>query len=270
MGDEPAGRQSYGWALAFAFLKILPVILFTLVAGPIQAVLVRFGAHRGARLLPPIWHRLALCVLGVRVHVEGEPLADGPVLLTGNHISWLDIPILTSVAPMRFISKDDVAGWPVVSWLAAMQRTLFVSRTRRQKTAETTADMREALAEGDRLVLFPEGTSSDGGQVLPFRSALLGAVTGEAASIAIQPFTLAYVRQSGLPVGRGERAMLGWYGDLDLLPSFLHVLHGGVLDVVLVLGPPRTLEAMGGRKKAASHLETEVRRTLAHRLRSGT
>ena len=273
--DKPPG----GLSIAVALIKIAPVLLMVALMGPVQALIVRLAPPRWMSVLPVLSHRLALRVLGVRVHVEGEPLATGPVLLAGNHVSWLDIPILGSIAPLRFVSKDDVADWPVISWLAVLQRTVFVSRTRRQETARTMAQMRDVLADGDRLVLFPEGTSSDGGQVLPFRSALLGAVTGdestkeaggEASGIPVQPFALAYVRRGGLPIGRGERAMLGWYGDLDLLPSFLHIIHGGVLDVAVVFGTPRTVAAMGGRKKAASLLEAEVRRNLARRLRSGT
>ncbi|MGD1886678.1 MAG: lysophospholipid acyltransferase family protein [Cohaesibacteraceae bacterium] len=267
--DTAADSGPSRLSIAFALIKLTPVILMVIFLGPVHLLVMRFAPHRWTFFLPRLWHKLVLWVLGVRVHVEGEPLANGPVLLTGNHVSWLDIPILGSIAPLRFISKDDVADWPIIGWLITFQKTLLVSRTRRQDTARTMAEMREALAEGDRLVLFPEGTSSDGGQVLPFRSALLGAVTGDETSIAIQPFALAYVRQGGLPIGRGERALLGWYGDLDLLPSFLHIIHGGVVDVAVVFGEPRTLEAMGGRKKAAPLLEADVRRSLARRLRSG-
>jgi 1-acyl-sn-glycerol-3-phosphate acyltransferase len=167
----------------------------------------------------------------------------------------------------RFISKDDVADWPVFGTLARLQNTLFVSRTRKTDTGKMADTMRQALADGDRLVLFAEGTTSDGGQVLPFRPALLGALVDDAKDVMVQPFTIAYLRRDGLPISRGQRATLGWYGDLDLLPSLLDIIHGGPLDVVMVLGEPMNVAELGGRKRAAKAMEQEVRQTLAMKLR---
>jgi hypothetical protein len=83
----------------------------------------------------------------------------------------------------------------------------------------------------------------------------------------VQPFTIAYLRRDGLPISRGQRATLGWYGDLDLLPSLLDIIHGGPLDVVMVLGEPMNVAELGGRKRAAKAMEQEVRQTLAMKLR---
>jgi 1-acyl-sn-glycerol-3-phosphate acyltransferase len=119
--------------------------------------------------LPIAFHAVALWCMGVRVRFEGAKLAKGPVVLAGNHVSWLDIVMIGARGRFRFISKDDVADWPVFGTLARLQNTLFVSRTRKTDTGKMADTMRQALADGDRLVLFAEGTTSDGGQVLPFR-----------------------------------------------------------------------------------------------------
>ena len=266
------GKDSEGpsrWAVAGALVKMLPLILCLALLGPVQWLANRFGWTLLSRRLPIVFHRIALACLDVRVRREGAPLAGGPMLLVGNHVSWLDIVMLSAVTPVRFISKDDVAGWPVFGTLARLQNTLFVSRTKRSDTAKMTAAMRAAFTANDRLVLFAEGTTSDGNQVLAFKPALLGAMIGEAADVPIQPFTLAYLRQDGLPLSLGQRAALGWYGDLDLVPSLLDIIHGGPLTVALVMGEPCSMAKLGGRKQAAATLHAEVRQTLARRLRQG-
>lgn len=261
------GQTSQRQLIVGAILKMLPLILTLLLLAPVQWLANRVRLRAISRTLPLIFHRVALWCLGVTVTLEGEPLQGGPVLLIGNHISWLDTLMLSSVAPVRFVSKDDVASWPVFGTLARLQNTLFVSRTRRSETAKMTDMMRDVLARKDRLVVFAEGTTSDGGQVLPFRTALLGALVGDAQAVPIQSITICYLRRDGLPIALSERSDIGWYGDLDLLPSLLDIIHGGPMKVSLVLGKPQTMVELGDRKQAARTLQTEVARTLSKRLR---
>lgn len=267
MADLHPGERPRTWDIVRAAIKMIPLIVALIVLAPLQwlANLLRLKAISSR--LPIAFHAIALWCMGVRVRFEGEALAKGPVVLAGNHVSWLDILMIGARGRFRFISKDDVADWPVFGTLARLQNTLFVSRTRKTDTGKMTDTMREALADGDRLVLFAEGTTSDGGQVLPFRPALLGALVDDAKDVMVQPFTIAYLRRDGLPISRGQRATLGWYGDLDLLPSLLDIIHGGPLDVVMVLGKPMNVAEIGGRKRAAKAMEEDVRQTLAIKLR---
>ena len=267
MSAPQPGERPGTWDIVRATIKMLPLIIALIVLAPIQAIANALGLKAVSARLPIAFHAVALWCMGVRVHQEGAKLASGPVVLAGNHVSWLDIVMIGASGRFRFISKDDVATWPVFGTLARLQNTLFVSRTRRTDTGKMTEDMRQALKDGDRLVLFAEGTTSDGGQVLPFRPALLGALVGDARDVMVQPFTIAYMRRDGLPISLGQRAMLGWYGDLDLLPSLLDIIHGGPLDVAFILGEPKNVADLGGRKLAAKALEDEVRRTLALKLR---
>ncbi|MBV6656456.1 MAG: 1-acyl-sn-glycerol-3-phosphate acyltransferase [Devosiaceae bacterium] len=258
--------------LAWAAIRLLPLVAVFVVIAPLQWLANLLGWRVVSGALPVAFHKTALWCLGVRVRVEGAPLATGtalpgPALMVGNHVSWLDIVILGSLMPVRFVSKDDVAQWPVLGTLAKLQNTLFVSRTKRQATGQMADAMQDALNAGDRVIFFPEGTSSDGGQVLPFLSSLFGAVMGPGGQAQVQPFVLAYLRRDGLIITRGERATLGWYGDLDLLPNLLEILLGGPLDVSVILLEPRAPETLGDRKQMARSLEADVRRTLANRLR---
>ena len=122
-----------------------------------------------------------------------------------------------------FVAKKEVAGWPIFGWLAKLQRTVFIDRERRHRTGAATQEIAERLIGGDAVVLFAEGTSSDGNRVLPFRSALIGAVHHAIGSsthherVTVQPLSLAYVDLNGLPLGRAFRSRVAWYGDADLI-----------------------------------------------------
>ena len=166
MAELQVGERPKPWDIARAVFKMLPLVMVLVVLGPFQWLANLLGLKQVASRLPIVFHATALWCMGVRVHREGADFAKGPVVLAGNHVSWLDIVMIGALGRVRFISKDDVAEWPVFGTLARMQNTLFVSRTRRTDTGKMTDAMRQALADGDRLVLFAEGTTSDGGQVL--------------------------------------------------------------------------------------------------------
>jgi 1-acyl-sn-glycerol-3-phosphate acyltransferase len=154
-----------GTLLAGFFALTLPLM-------PVQALLLRLGS-RGKR--PPLrhfpnWYHRTLCrLLGVRLHVDGALTPGTPTLLLSNHVSWLDIPVLSAMAPVSFVAKREVGTWPLVRTLARLQRTVFVDRERRLTVGVTTSEIEERLSAGDAVVLFAEGTSNDGNRVLPFR-----------------------------------------------------------------------------------------------------
>ena len=120
---------------------------------------------------------------------SGAPMRDRAVLYVSNHVSWADILVIGSVAPVAFVAKREVASWPLVGITAKIQRTVFVDRTRRHQAAEAVADIVKRLKDGVSVVLFAEGTSSDGNRVLPFRSALLGAVEEASAHRWQHPYS---------------------------------------------------------------------------------
>lgn len=218
----------------------------------------------------PGWGRLAtgyyrfLCkLLRVRVHVEGDLLRDRPVLLVGNHTSWADILTIGSVAPVAFVAKKEVRAWPIVGPVAELQKTVFVDRERRQKTGTAIASMVERLAHHVPVVLFAEGTSNDGNRVLPFRSALIGAVRDAAGAtaeqLAVQPMSVCYTNARGIPLGRIGRPLVAWYGDLDLMPHLKRFIDAGPFDCVISFGEPIAADAALDRKAVTRLLEQSVR-----------
>ena len=149
-----------------ATLVLLSFASLTIPLMPVQQLFVWFWP-RMARAFPMHYHRLVLRLLDVRVNINGEVLKQGPAIFATNHVSWLDIVILSSVAPVSFIAKRDVKAWPFFGTLARLQRTVFVDRDRRPTTASSRDEMRVRLQAGDMLVLFAEGTSGDGTRVCP-------------------------------------------------------------------------------------------------------
>src|SRR4029077_17442171 len=149
------------------------IAVVTAVLLPFQWIAVKLGLPLRRRI-PVLFHRMMCAILGVRVRVIGRKMPEQPLLIVANPVSWLDISVITAVAPVVFVAKQEVACWPLLGLLARLQRTVFVDRTRRHKTRDVNAEIAQRLAEGDPVVLFGEGTSSDGNRVLPFRSALIG------------------------------------------------------------------------------------------------
>jgi len=132
-------------------------------------------------------------------------------LIVANHTGWLDIVIFSAVMPLSFVAKSEVGTWPFFGTLARLQRTVFVERVRRSQTGAARDTIRERLLAGDALVLFPEGTSSDGNAVLGFKSALLGAaeaVMANARHVTVQPVSTAYLASNGMPLGREGRPFM--------------------------------------------------------------
>jgi lyso-ornithine lipid O-acyltransferase len=244
-------------------LVLLGFAGLTLPLMPLQQIFVWTGS-RLARTFPMHYHRMVARILGVKVKVEGELSRDGPLLIASNHVSWLDIVILSSVAPLSFIAKKEVNGWPFFGALARLQRTVFVDRERRHKTHEVRDEIGERLQAGDILVLFSEGTSGDGASVLPFKSALFAAA--EKNGVKVQPLSIAYRGHRNLPMTRRLRPFYAWYGGMELPPHLWAALKTGPIEVSVVCHAPLAAKDLGGRKQLAKTAETQVRRGLASAL----
>lgn len=248
---------------ARAALILATLVIATPPLMAVQWLLVRTSAPL-ARALPRSYHRFVTRLLGLRIKVVGTRVDKGPCLVAANHSSWLDIVVLSAIAPLSFVSKREVGSWPIFGSFARLQRTVFIDRDRRHATSAFKTEMQARLASGDTLVLFPEGTSTDGNRVLPFKSALMSAaeMTVDGRSVPVQPVTVAYTGLYGVPMGRETRPHFTWYGDMELAPHLWRALKLGPVDVTVVLHDPVTVDVLGGRKDLARHCETRVRQGL--------
>jgi 1-acyl-sn-glycerol-3-phosphate acyltransferase len=253
-----------------AILRLSLLALGTLALVPAQLLVMRLLPSRSA-MLPLLFHRLTCRCLGVRRQVRGAPPPPGSSgLIVANHVSWLDISVLGAERPVCFVAKSEVSGWPVIGFLASLQRTVFIDRSRRSATAEVAQQMGARLTDGQAVVLFAEGTTGDGTRLLPLRSSLLGAAhealgkgaaeaDGE-ADIAIYPLTISYTGFHGMAGGRFERSTLAWYGDTELAPHLKTVLAMGAIDVELVWGEPIAMGRKTSRKAATRLAEAAIRK----------
>ncbi|WP_421994772.1 lysophospholipid acyltransferase family protein [Reyranella sp.] len=239
--------------------RLLAYLLLTLAALPIYLLALMLRIRPVIRWMPVGYHRLVCVILGIRVRVHGKRSDVTPTLYVCNHVSYLDIEVLGGLIPGSFVAKAEVATWPFFSTLAKAQRTIFIER-RSGKTSNSRDEMMRRLNTGDNLMLFPEGTSSDGTRVLPFRSALFGVaqLRHEDAPIAVQSVAIAYTRLDGIPLGRYWRPLFAWFGDLDLVPHLWQMVCLGETEAIVTFFPPVDIEALGDRKKLAEYCFREV------------
>ncbi|UGV25450.1 1-acyl-sn-glycerol-3-phosphate acyltransferase [Rhodopseudomonas boonkerdii] len=257
-------------------LVAVALTMFTMIVllAPLQLISIAFG-WRLQQVIPHIFHTVLCAVIGIRIHEVGERSRTAPLLILANHASWLDILVIGAKTPVVFVAKSEIAKWPLFGWLARMQRTIFVERERRQSTGATAREIGDRMVSGDAVVLFAEGTSSDGIRVLPFRSALVGSVhhaLGESMhhdEVVVQPMSLAYVGFGGLPVGRALHQRIAWYGDVDLIPHLVGILTSGAIDVTVTWGEAVAYDISADRKRIARDAENAVRQMTTAALRAG-
>jgi 1-acyl-sn-glycerol-3-phosphate acyltransferase len=216
-----------------AVRRMAMIILWTLLALPIQAVLMAIPG-RGNILFGRFYWRTVAWLMGLKIQVLGTPARGRSVLYVSNHSSWLDVVVLGATLDGCFVAKQEVGAWPVVGWVARLGRSVFVSRNRTQTKGEAGV-IRERLGTGDSVILFPEGTTSDGGRVLPFRSAFLS-VADHARTV--QPVSVVFDRLGGLPTCRRDRPLFAWYGDMDIGSHFWRLARRSKARATVVLHHP--------------------------------
>lgn len=199
--------------------------------------------------------RGAMVLMGMRLTRSGTPL-DGPGAYVANHTSWLDIFVLNSARPLVFVSKSEVAGWAGIGWLARGTGTVFISRDRRA-APEQTALLTDRLRGGTRLLFFPEGTSTDGRQVLAFKTTLFAPFFEKDLrdTLRVQPVSVVY----HAPPGEDDR-FYGWWGNMGFGPHLLATLAAkqpGAVDVLY--HPPLNVADFPDRKTLAAVAEDAVR-----------
>jgi 1-acyl-sn-glycerol-3-phosphate acyltransferase len=237
LGERPLGGR------VRAIRRLIAILLWTAIAIPIQAVLLWLPGS--AKLLFARFYHRTLCrLIGLRLQVLGEAARGRPVLFVSNHSSWLDILVLGAVLEAAFVAKTEVGTWPLIRTVARLGRTVFVSRRRSGTRGEADA-IRERLAAGDSLVLFPEGTTSDGARVLPFRSAFLSVA---ADARVVQPVSVVFDRLGGLPACRRDRPLFAWYGDTDIATHFWRLARRSSARATVVLHEPLDPASFPDRK----------------------
>jgi len=257
----PVAVGAAGWLRAAARGATLSLVVF---AGLALTLLLRmierplFGLRRP--VTPAITVavcRAALAILGIGVATTGRPMPHAGAVVA-NHCSWLDIFVLNARKRIYFVAKAEVAGWAVIGWLARATGTVFIRRDR-AAAADQAALLRARLRAGHRLLFFPEGTSTDGRRVLPFKTTLFAAFfEADLPDLHVQPVTVAY----SAPPGRGP-AFYAWFAEMEFVPHLLQVLAapaGG--RVTVTYHAPLRVADHASRKSLARTAEAQVRAAL--------
>lgn len=232
---------------------------------PLYLAAFPFG-NRARRLFSKPFYRTCVALTGLRLDRRGLPAAKPGTLYVANHASYLDIPVLAALIDGRFVAKAEVRGWPLFGFLATIGRTIYVSRQTSQVTRERLAIARN-LADGEAVILFPEGSSSDGSRVLPFRTGLLSAAHLDTElDVMVQPISIAY----GPAIDQNARDRYAWYGDMDMLPHLLALFAAKQRVAVEVrFHAPRRASEFADRRALARWAETAVAGGLAAALNAG-
>lgn len=239
---------------AARIVRIVAVVAYGLGLGVGFAISDRLGvpgaAARRQRWTRAFMRRLS-AALPFKVLVQGD-IPQRPMLWVSNHVSWTDIAVLGQLAPLSFLSKAEVRGWPIAGWLAQQAGTLFIRRGAND-SQRLRRDMALRLADGHGLVIFPEGTTTDGRSLRTFHGRLLACAAD--AGVAVQPVALRYVRN-----GEAD-AIAPFIGDDDLLCHLLRLLRGDISEVQVHLLAP--IETSGIERAALAYQAQEaVRRAL--------
>lgn len=248
-----------------AALKIILFLLWCLLCAPAQFVYLLLVKGRSAYTLPYIWQRGVCRIFGIKVVVSGAPISSAQTVFCSNHISYLDIPVIGSVLKASFVAKGEVESWPVFGFLSKLQQTIFISRKR--SDAHRAGEQIEAnLKQGKNIIIFPEGTSSDGSNVLAMKAALFAPLAGLENTV-IQPFTIrisAVDKHGVADNGRAQalRDLYAWYGDMELAPHlWAFAQHRGAV-IELVFHAPIAADGGADRKALAALCEEKIRNPL--------
>lgn len=220
-----------------AAVRLLVYLSWTFLLIPVQAVALAAGFDF-ARRLPRFYHRVCCRLLGLDVARTGEIAPRRPILFVSNHTSYLDIAVLASLIDVSFVAKAEIARWPLFGLLAKLQRSVFIER-RASHSRRHRDEIGARLDRGDALVIFPEGTTSDGNRVMPFKSALFAVAerTARGGPLTVQPISIAYVRLDGMPIGREWRPYCSWYGAMELPGHLWRVLGLGRITIEVRFHP---------------------------------
>jgi 1-acyl-sn-glycerol-3-phosphate acyltransferase len=266
-GDGPKSWDSFTWegaerepvpekTISHKLRGVLRLLAFTLMTIGLLPIffIARALSKTADRRVVGWWCRAGARLNGLRFRIKGECMQFGGALLV-NHMSWIDILAVGAVAPVHFVSKAEVAAWPLLGWIGKISNTVFIERRRTAAKAQQSV-LSDRMNSGQLLCLFPEGTSTDGRRVLPFRSSLfrvfLTDKDNERITIALQPVSLYYVPDDGLPP-----TFFCWWGDCGLKEHIWDVSCLGSGEVRIYFHDPIDPECFSDRKVLA-HTATEV------------
>ncbi len=219
---------------------------------------LKLDALRGR--LAQLFYIGCTAIIGLRVQVEGKVSRERPLMLVSNHTSYVDVFVIGRLAPLSFMPKKDVRSWPVIGFLCVLADCVFVERVRSEMAA-ATEEVRQRLSNGKIVCLFPEGTTSDGYHIKPFKSGFLS--LAETLQLPVQPASIAYTHIGREPMTPARCEEVAWVGDATFFGHFWHLMTLPYVRVKVVLHPVKTIAEFGNRKALTQACEVEIKQHVA-------
>ena len=256
--DIDAPLPTPGVARALAYVRsavfLMSAIFILAVLGPMLLLRMETAPVRIA------YFRFIARLIGLKLVTSGRPTELRPTLFVCNHISYLDIVALGATVKAEFVSRADLADWPLFGVMAKTGSTVFIDR-RRRTTGDARDQMKERISRHRALIMFPESTSGNGNYLLPFKSALFTVAESEiegGGKVVVQPISIAYTRINGMPIGIGWRSYWAWFGDMTLMPHLWSLLQLGRTTIEVVFHDAVRAEDFKDRKALASHCQAVI------------
>ena len=246
--------------LVRAIVRLFLLAVMTILVVGFQHILFIFHRGKFSYIVPQWWQSGARCILGVKVVLEGKPCHKSQALYVGNHLSYIDIPLVGSFVRGSFVARGDLSGWPLLGQMALAQQTVFISRKREDAVAGKDA-LETVLKGGKSIIVFAEGTSSDGSRILPFKSSLFTLALNNPGGrpLMVQPFTISLLSVHGVPADtQSVRDQYAWYGDMTLPPHMWAFLKGKGAVVKLTFHKPRDAAEYTDRKTLCQDCYNDV------------
>ena len=259
---SPINNSSFLEHLIFIFKLIIFLtfltflIIFSFLFGKIISPIEKW--------LPVFFHKMLLWVLSIDLEIVGETNKSKiSNLFISNHLSYLDIPILGSKMPLRFVAKSEVESWPLLGFLAKKGRSIFIRRNKTDSFNQKNKIL-DVLSSYENVFIFPEGTTSDGNRVLEFKSSSFSSVENQ--SFIVQPIVIVYSDLNGIPINRWLRPTIAWYGDMDLIPHLSRLVGLISIKAKLIFLEPVNTQSFENRKDLSNHLEDKIRKVYSRAL----
>ena len=247
------------------FLRLIIFLLLTLALIPFQFFII-FFVKKHTYVIPYFYHKICRRIFGIKIKTVGKVSVNFPILLISNHASYLDIIILGSLFKTSFVAKREVEKWPLFGILAKLQNTIFIDRRISSLKSQENKIIKH-LNRKKNLVIFPEGTSSDGNKVLPFKSSLFNIFEESLDSgIFVQTITIVYKKINGVHLNRIDRKDITWHSNMDLVPNIFHVLKKFSIEVEVIFNEEFFPNKKWNRKKIALQCWNKINYNLINSL----
>ncbi len=230
-----------------AFIRVLFFLLWTGLALMVFVVAIPLDQRL---TIARLWHKGCLKLFAVKLKIIGEKSEQAPILFVANHVSYLDIIILGSQLKASFVSKAEVRKWPLFGWLSTLQNTVFINRRSREIKVQLK-ELSNRVSNQENLIIFPEGTSTDGKTVKPFKSSLF-AICDLHPELNIQAIGLKYLNNKGEPLTDQVRDQYAFYADFPFGAHFWGMLQGSGVCVEVSFPPILNTQSYSNRKKVAT------------------